>query len=839
MAKGGLLRRDWFIALAYSLLFLVAVVHGFRLLENLERVAYDTGIQAAHRNPGAVERIVVVTIDDDSIRKIGRWPWPRSVLAEMVEKLAAARAKLIGLQVFLSEPQTDPGLSYIRRIGSVLGKTANRGEVGKLLLQAEQELNTDRRLAEAIARAGNVILPMYFTPGQPLGKPDAPLPGFVQRNAVPRVVARDGNFSRFLPARAATTPLDAFGRSSAGIGHLNQYADTDGAIRTETLIVDYYGGYFPSLALVLAAKSLNLNTADITLQAGESVQLGNLRIATNAEQQMYTSFYQRPDGSIPFARYAFSDVRDGKVDMAQFENKIVLVGATGAGIGDNQVTPIHKTMDGPQLTAHTLASILNQDFYTRPFWALLAETGMFVAVALYLMFLLARMPAGIAALVSLGFMIALLAGGHYLLLREQVWLQTVSPAMMLLAGHVLLTTKHYFLTERAKVRVEADSAHTNRMLGLAFQNQGQLDMAMDKFRALPADASVLDLIYNLALDYERKRQFNKAAAAYDYILGHDAKFRDAAERRSRARQVDQTLILGGGRAGPGGTLILDQVDHKPTLGRYQVEKELGKGAMGAVYLGRDPRINRVVAIKTLALSSEFEGADLEQVRNRFFREAETAGRLSHPNIVTIYDAGEEHDLAYIAMEFLEGRDLTAAVLPDRLLPAPEVADIACKVAEALGYAHAQDVVHRDIKPANIMYDPRTHAIKVTDFGIARITASSRTRTGVVLGTPSYMSPEQLAGKRVDGRSDLFSLGVMTFQMLTGQLPFEGDSMTALMYQIANKPHPDIVALNPQHPRCLRGFFNKALAKDPARRFQTGTEFSQTLRDCLGTPGGPA
>jgi serine/threonine-protein kinase len=235
------------------------------------------------------------------------------------------------------------------------------------------------------------------------------------------------------------------------------------------------------------------------------------------------------------------------------------------------------------------------------------------------------------------------------------------------------------------------------------------------------------------------------------------------------------------------------------LGRYQVERELGKGAMGVVYGGRDPKINRVVAIKTMALAQEFDADELEDVKARFFREAETAGRLNHPNIVTIFDAGEEHDLAYIAMEFLKGRDLVPYTKPDNLLPIAKSMSIMARVAEALSYAHSQNVVHRDIKPANIMYEPESDSVKVTDFGIARITDSSRTKTGMVLGTPSYMSPEQLAGKKIGGQSDLFSLGATMFQMICGQLPFQGDSMAQLMFKIANEPHPDIVAIRPDVP----------------------------------------
>jgi serine/threonine-protein kinase len=268
------------------------------------------------------------------------------------------------------------------------------------------------------------------------------------------------------------------------------------------------------------------------------------------------------------------------------------------------------------------------------------------------------------------------------------------------------------------------------------------------------------------------------------------------------------------------------------LGRYQVEKELGKGAMGVVYLGKDPKIGRVVAIKTMALSQEFEADELEQVKQRFFREAETAGRLNHPNIVTIYDAGEEHDLAYIAMEFLKGRDLVPFTKQGNLLPMAKMLSIVARVAEALSYAHQQNVVHRDVKPANIMYDADADAVKVTDFGIARITDSSRTKTGMVLGTPSYMSPEQLAGNKITGQSDIFSLGVTLFQLASGHLPFTGDSMTQLMYRIANDAPPDILSFNPTLPECITDIINKALAKDIANRYKSGDQMARDVRACV-------
>src|SRR5205085_3675543 len=270
-------------------------------------------------------------------------------------------------------------------------------------------------------------------------------------------------------------------------------------------------------------------------------------------------------------------------------------------------------------------------------------------------------------------------------------------------------------------------------------------------------------------------QFNTAESVFKHLFAYNTKFKDLETRLSRAKQLSETVMLGGGGGGKTNTSILGAggAVEKPMLGRYQVDKELGKGAMGVVYLGKDPKIGRVVAIKTLALAQEFEPEELAEVRERFFREAETAGRLAHPNIVTIYDAGEEHDLCYIAMEFLKGRDLVPFTKQPNLLPPEKVLSIVERVGDALSYAHSMGIVHRDIKPANIMYEPDADIVKVTDFGIARITDSSRTKTGMVLGTPSYMSPEQLGGKKIDGRSDLFSLGVTLFPMLAVKLPSEG------------------------------------------------------------------
>lgn len=265
------------------------------------------------------------------------------------------------------------------------------------------------------------------------------------------------------------------------------------------------------------------------------------------------------------------------------------------------------------------------------------------------------------------------------------------------------------------------------------------------------------------------------------------------------------------------------------LGRYEVQGEIGQGAMGVVYKAKDPLIDRVVAIKTINLGLALD--EKEEYEGRFYQEAKAAGRLSHPNIVTIYDVGKSGDVAYIAMEFLQGQELRDIMNKGGLLPVEHVLDIAAQVAQGLAYAHEHDIVHRDIKPSNIMVSSDGH-VKITDFGIARMASSAvQTQTGTVLGSPKYMSPEQVLGKAIDQRSDIFSLGVMLYEMLAGQAPFAGDNVNAIMYQTLNMIPAPPNALNPEVPEMANFIIAKALAKGLEDRYQNARDFAADLRAC--------
>ncbi len=269
-----------------------------------------------------------------------------------------------------------------------------------------------------------------------------------------------------------------------------------------------------------------------------------------------------------------------------------------------------------------------------------------------------------------------------------------------------------------------------------------------------------------------------------------------------------------------------------SFGRYQVEGILGKGAMGVVYQGVDPKINRHVAIKTLQLSDDIDSEEFIEAKSRFFREAQTAGGLNHANIVTIYDVGEENNLGYIAMDLLTGAPLSLFTQPDQLLPTPLVYQLMIQITDALTFAHSQNIVHRDIKPANIIYDDDLLKVTVTDFGIAYVSDNSKTRTGIIMGSPYYMSPEQILGSKVDGRSDIFSLGVTFYQLLCGHLPFAGESIATVAYQITKGKAEAVNQRNNQLPTSALRITNKAMHKDIEKRYQTMAEFRLALANAL-------
>ncbi|MFH1672174.1 MAG: serine/threonine-protein kinase [Pseudomonadota bacterium] len=420
--------------------------------------------------------------------------------------------------------------------------------------------------------------------------------------------------------------------------------------------------------------------------------------------------------------------------------------------------------------------------------------------------------------------------GMSIFTRQYGWMNMAYPALGLaLVCTVILFVRGSIPKGGSPKKLTQEDVEANRLVGIAYQGKGLFDLAFEKFRQCPFDDKMKPLLYDLAGDYEKQEMLDKALEVYRYIQKYDDQYEGIALKISllEAGLTSQDL-QDSSNDYSSDTLILDGKPDMSTLGRYEITEELGMGAMGLVYKGQDPKINRIVAIKTVRLDKDEEdSSDSEEVRQRFYREAEAAGGLSHPNIVTIYDVGEEDDVSYIAMECLEGESLVKYAKKPNLLPLRKIIKYMVMVCNALDYAHKHNVIHRDIKPANIML-LKDDTIKVTDFGIARMTTSSRTQTGVILGTPNYMSPEQVEGKKVDGRSDIFSLGILFYQLLTGELPFKGASIAAIMHNISKTPHVPPRQHKPKLPKACIAIIDKALEKDVGKRYQRAGTFGKHL-----------
>ncbi len=413
--------------------------------------------------------------------------------------------------------------------------------------------------------------------------------------------------------------------------------------------------------------------------------------------------------------------------------------------------------------------------------------------------------------------------------RQQWYPLGVTIQFLLLGFGVML----FWLLPNRKIQLLTHELQRTKIrLSRSLSQQGQFHDADEVLASCTMTGEALGATYDMALQHERKRHYDQAIAAYERIVEVKRSYKDATNRLNELRKFDSASSQPLGAMDIASTLVLpDKQVGKPVLGRYEIERELGRGAMGVVYLGRDPKISRTVAIKTLSFR-QFDSHLLSELKERFFREAEAAGRLSHPSIVTVYDVGEEPDLAFIAMDYAQGKPLSHYCKAGSLLALDRIHGIILKVAEALEYAHQQNIVHRDIKPGNIIYNPSNGGVKVTDFGIAKIVDDSKTKTGSVMGSPLYMSPEQLMGKKVSGSSDVYSLGATFYQLLTGTPPFDGDSLATLTYKIINQKHTAIKSLRADIPAATSRIVNKALQKDPEKRFDSAESMAQAIQKVM-------
>jgi CHASE2 domain-containing sensor protein/tRNA A-37 threonylcarbamoyl transferase component Bud32 len=708
------------IALGVSLTALVALLFFLRpgLFEGVHSKLYDLSLQA-RGSLSAPQEVVIVAIDDASVGSLGRWPWPRGKMAELIALLSRAGAKAIAVDaVFLPADE-------------------------------EKASGNDRLLGEAVQKAGNVLLPFYFTLGKSREegkKGETPSPVLSSSFLL---FDDPKKFSDFPPPAGMEIffSVPEVMRRARAMGHINALPDADGKVRRDPLIIQYDDHYYPAFSIQVAATAMGLARGDLKVNVSRSIRLGKITVPTDSQGKMLISYY---GGNQSIPHRPCLDVLAGRIPPDAFKNKVVLVGVTAAGAYDFLATPFSSRFSGVEKHAHIVAGILQGRFIARPPWVSFVELGLVLLFGLALAFLLpGRSPAFrlilcLSCLVMLG---VLMIGT----IRQGIWMQLFLPALMVIFQYILG----------------------------AIRGAG----AAEKEQPVSAEATAV-----------------------------------------MTPEVREPTLSGG-------TLRIETNGPQQKIDRYEILGELGHGAMGIVYKGRDPLIDRPVAIKTIRFDRLYEDQDIQGLKGRFFKEAQAAGKLTHPNIVTIFDVGEDRGLSYMAMEYLEGDVLSKFCSPGQLLQVEEVLEIIAQAAEALDLAHKRNIVHRDIKPANIMRTSEGQ-IKVMDFGIAKLPSSTLTQDHSVLGTPAYMSPEQVRGEDLDGRSDLFSLGSILYELLTGVKFFSGENFSAMAHKLTHENPPPPSRRNPLVPPAVDEILNKVLAKNRNDRYARGKDFSKDLRKAL-------
>jgi CHASE2 domain-containing sensor protein/tRNA A-37 threonylcarbamoyl transferase component Bud32 len=829
--KKSVIKIDLLIAAIVSIIYVFLSFKAFPILEALERIVYSVDMRLDLPSSVRENKIAIVNIDDKSIKQLGPWPWPRHLIADMIKILKTNGAKLIGLDLIFSHEEPNQGLREIKALYQGVTERQNMEDQGasygwilERLKGIEQNLDSDGKLLQAVKESGNIILPIVGRFGRYDTELVTPMDAFLEENALKSIrIAR--NLEAHISVYQLTTPFQELAESSRGLGHINLSPSEGMSGRAHIPFINYGGHIMPSMPLVLALGYLDKFPEHVDI-LNDGIKFDKQVIpATNGE-----IFIKFKGGRRAFPYYSFVDILNVKKVPAVFDGKIVLIGLSAEEGGVSINTPVDPSMPRVELTANIIESLISGRYIKRPEAMTYIEAALIVIIAFFSSFFLSRLSYFPRTAFAGAALFALFLTSIILFTVLNIWFKIIYIGLSLVTLLIIFSVRELVIREKSLVRTSKESIETNRMLGLSFQSQGLLDLAFEKFRKCPLDDAMKDVVYNLGLDFERKRMINKAISVYEYISREGGDFRDLEARIPKLRKLAGELPVSSShkKRREEKIALSHELETKPTVGRYEILGELGQGAMGRVYKGRDPKINRLVAIKTIRFSEELEEKQVQEAKDRFFKEAELAGKLSHPSIISIYDVGEDYDLTYMAMELLDGKDLESFCGKGHLLPLDKVVDIIAETAEALDYAHNLGVVHRDIKPANIML-LKNGKVKVTDFGIAKGISSSQTKSGVIMGTPKYMSPEQINGRQLDGRSDIFSLGVVFFQLLTGQAPFNGNTLTELFYQITQAKHPSPRKINPRVIRPCERLVDKALKKDPKQRFQRGKEFAKYLR----------
>ncbi len=663
--------------------------------------------------------------------------------------------------------------------------------LNKKLLSDSAALHT---LTLVVRQAKNVILPVKFglEQGPQFAEPVPPsvikssyftYDSFIKLKARPPLLAKQ-----------ITYPEASLVKASADLGFTNSEADRDQKTRKEPLIINYADNYYPALSFQVAKRFLAISPTDVRIEPGDVIHLKDISIPIDGQGKMLIN-YNGSSGLFP--SFSAVDILKQKTEPSQFKNKVVLIGLTAAGISPQVNTPFTYGMPSLEKTAQVVENIIHKNFL-RTANSFSLGLLLIVLIGVFSAFMLPRVSL-IYRFIVLGVLIFVVINLNFILfsafkMTSKSFYPILELVFFLAASPAIKTKEEQRKAQRRKAYLESEEYEEE-------------DYESPKYRKgeryAPPDAKSATKTITV-----------KVEDSYETM-------EVPAIEEEKKHSKTPTPILAGAA---------------PTFsefGRYKVVETIGKGAMGMVYKGMDPAIDRPVALKTIRLDFAVDPSEVEELKERLIREAKAAGKLSHPNIVTIYDVGQQGEFQYIAMEYLKGHTLEKLIKRGMEWNYKILANIIIQVCDALDYAHSKGIVHRDIKPANIMVLD-DFKIKVMDFGIARFDATNMTQTGVAMGTPNYISPEQLQGRPASARSDIFSVGVVMYELLTGEKPFKGETITALIYNILNTQPAPPSSTNPKIPRFFDRVVERATAKNPEERYQTAREASFVLRDFVAT-----
>lgn len=585
------------------------------------------------------------------------------------------------------------------------------------------------------------------------------------------VAALSGGVPVYVPT------MHRFADLASGNGFMNVKPDDDGILRRSDLWLLNGGVMSPSLALAVAFDNENLES---------SARM------SSADDAIYFSNY------VALPRVSVDEILGGDFASTRLNGATIFVDHEPALVGAAAVLPSGQFVTHSELTAALLADVETDRTIIVPSWVTAIEWLAPILLAIVAVLFMPDRGRRNIAVMTIASVVGLLLVEMLFLYVLRVRLDIGRP-VLIFVGVGLLSM--WLVGDAKKATLDAFKR------GSDFLSAGRLEPAFAEFRRCSPSDMLATVMYKLSIAFEQQAKPERAEAVLEWMKRTHGTLTAKKEQKQKQAGMPQRL------------------------GRYVIERRIGRGAMGAVYLAKDPRINRAVAVKAIPIEKEFEDEELKEARLRFFREAESAGRLTHPNIITVFDAGEDKGLAYIAMEYVPGVALKEFTDPKKLLAPKRALDLAASTAEALDYAHNQGVIHRDIKPANLLYNPKEGSLKISDFGVARMTDNNNTKTGIVLGTPMYMSPEQLGAEKLTGHSDLFSLGVTLYELLIGEVPFKAGNIAALMTKITTEDPAPIANRRAGIAPSIDAVLAKALAKRPDDRFSCGAEMAIALRNC--------